>query len=29
VDGARLALAHNVGGPTAVAAVTILGSDPD
>jgi acetyl-CoA C-acetyltransferase len=29
VDGARLALAHNVGGPTAVAAVTILGSSPD
>jgi acetyl-CoA C-acetyltransferase len=27
VDGARLALAHNVGGPTAVAAVTILGGD--
>jgi acetyl-CoA C-acetyltransferase len=27
VDGARLALAHNVGGPTAVAAVTILASD--
>ena len=27
VDGARLALAHNVGGPTAVAAVTILGRD--
>lgn len=25
VDGARVALAHNVGGPTAVAAVTILG----
>lgn len=23
-DGARVALAHNVGGPTAVAAVTIL-----
>jgi acetyl-CoA C-acetyltransferase len=25
VDGARLALAHNIGGPTAVSAVTILG----
>jgi hypothetical protein len=24
VDGARWALAHNVGGPTAVSAVTIL-----
>ncbi len=24
VDGARIGLAHNVGGPTAVAAVTIL-----
>ena len=24
VDGARVTLAHNVGGPTAVAAVTIL-----
>jgi acetyl-CoA C-acetyltransferase len=24
VDGARVALAHNVGGPTAVAAVTLL-----
>jgi acetyl-CoA C-acetyltransferase len=24
VDGARIALAHNIGGPTAVAAVTIL-----
>jgi acetyl-CoA C-acetyltransferase len=28
VDGARTALAHNIGGPTAVSAVTILGSDP-
>jgi acetyl-CoA C-acetyltransferase len=27
VDGAGLALAHNIGGPTAVAAVTILGSE--
>jgi acetyl-CoA C-acetyltransferase len=27
VEGARWALAHNVGGPTAVAAVTILSSD--
>jgi acetyl-CoA C-acetyltransferase len=27
VDGARVGLAHNVGGPTAVSAVTILGSD--
>jgi len=27
VDGARWALAHNIGGPTAVAAVTILSSD--
>jgi acetyl-CoA C-acetyltransferase len=27
VDGARWALAHNVGGPTAVSAVTILSSD--
>jgi acetyl-CoA C-acetyltransferase len=27
VDGARLALAHNIGGPTAVSAVTILGVD--
>jgi acetyl-CoA C-acetyltransferase len=26
VDGARMALAHNIGGPTAVAAVTILGN---
>ena len=24
VDGARVALAHNIGGPTAVSAVTIL-----
>lgn len=32
VDGARIALAHNIGGPTAVSAVTILegpGSDGD
>ena len=28
VDGARIGLAHNIGGPTAVAAVTILGADP-
>jgi acetyl-CoA C-acetyltransferase len=28
VDGARVALAHNIGGPTAVSAVTILGADP-
>jgi acetyl-CoA C-acetyltransferase len=28
VDGARTALAHTVGGPTAVAAVTILDVDP-
>jgi acetyl-CoA C-acetyltransferase len=28
VEGARLALAHNIGGPTAVSTVTILGSDP-
>jgi acetyl-CoA C-acetyltransferase len=28
VDGARIALAHNIGGPTAVSAVTILGSSP-
>lgn len=27
VDGARTALAHNIGGPTAVSAVTILGID--
>ena len=27
VDGARVALAHNIGGPTAVSAVTILGSE--
>jgi acetyl-CoA C-acetyltransferase len=27
VDGARTALAHNIGGPTAVSAVTILGAD--
>ncbi len=28
VDGARTALAHNIGGPTAVGAVTILGIAP-
>jgi acetyl-CoA C-acetyltransferase len=27
VEGARVALAHNIGGPTAVGAVTILGSE--
>jgi acetyl-CoA C-acetyltransferase len=27
IDGARLALAHNIGGPTAVSAVTVLGAD--
>jgi len=27
VDGARWALAHNIGGPTAVAAVTVLSAD--
>jgi acetyl-CoA C-acetyltransferase len=27
VDGARIALAHNVGGPTAVSAVTVLSSE--
>lgn len=27
IAGARLGLAHNIGGPTAVAAVTILGSE--
>jgi acetyl-CoA C-acetyltransferase len=27
VEGARTALAHNIGGPTAVSAVTILGAD--
>ena len=27
VDGARIGLAHNVGGPTAVSAITILGID--
>jgi acetyl-CoA C-acetyltransferase len=27
VDGARTALAHNIGGPTAVSAVTILGAE--
>ncbi|WP_109526592.1 MULTISPECIES: thiolase C-terminal domain-containing protein [Nocardia] len=29
VDGARTGLAHNIGGPTAVSAVTILGVDRD
>jgi acetyl-CoA C-acetyltransferase len=28
VDGATVALAHNIGGPTAVSAVTVLSSDP-
>ena len=28
VDGARIGMAHNIGGPTAVSAVTILGSTP-
>jgi acetyl-CoA C-acetyltransferase len=28
IDGARVGLAHNIGGPTAVSAVTILASDP-
>ena len=27
VDGATIGLAHNVGGPTAVSAITILSSD--
>jgi acetyl-CoA C-acetyltransferase len=27
IDGVRLALAHNIGGPTAVSAVTILGAE--
>jgi acetyl-CoA C-acetyltransferase len=27
VDGARWALAHNIGGPTAVSAITVLSSD--
>ena len=27
VDGARLGLTHNIGGPTAVSAITILGSE--
>ena len=27
VEGAKIALAHNIGGPTAVSAVTILGSE--
>jgi acetyl-CoA C-acetyltransferase len=29
VDGARIALAHNIGGPTAVSGVTILGASRD
>jgi acetyl-CoA C-acetyltransferase len=29
VDGARVGLAHNIGGPTAVSAVTVLGSSVD
>jgi acetyl-CoA C-acetyltransferase len=29
VYGARIALAHNIGGPTAVAAVTVLSTDKD
>lgn len=29
VDGARIGLTHNIGGPTAVSAVTILGRDRD
>jgi acetyl-CoA C-acetyltransferase len=29
VDGARVALAHNIGGPTAVSAVTILEGSPN
>jgi acetyl-CoA C-acetyltransferase len=29
VDGARIGMAHNIGGPTAVSAVTILGIDRD
>jgi acetyl-CoA C-acetyltransferase len=29
VDSARIALAHNIGGPTAVAAVTVLSADKD
>jgi acetyl-CoA C-acetyltransferase len=27
VDGARWALAHNIGGPTAVSAITVLSTD--
>jgi acetyl-CoA C-acetyltransferase len=27
VDGARIGLTHNIGGPTAVSAITILGAD--
>jgi acetyl-CoA C-acetyltransferase len=27
VDGARIGLAHNIGGPTAVSAVTVLSSE--
>ncbi|MFF3574018.1 thiolase C-terminal domain-containing protein [Nocardia jiangxiensis] len=29
VDGAQIGLAHNIGGPTAVSAITILGQDRD
>lgn len=29
IPGARLGLAHNIGGPGALAAVTILGKEPD
>ena len=29
VDGARIGLAHNIGGPTAVSAVTILSNEKD
>jgi acetyl-CoA C-acetyltransferase len=29
VDGARIGLAHNIGGPTAVSAVTILEGSPN
>jgi acetyl-CoA C-acetyltransferase len=29
VDGARIGITHNIGGPTAVSAVTVLSSDPE
>jgi acetyl-CoA C-acetyltransferase len=29
VDGARVGMAHNIGGPTAVSAVTVLSTDRD